>query len=277
METLQIPQPALQSWTRSPEFVTFTIERGPGPVVAAAVHDGHDLRPEVAARLRLSDAERRREEDPLTACWTTLAATRIVALRSRFEVDFNRQRDQAVYVRPEDAWGLDLWVAPPSAKLIQRSLAQYDAFYAALEEVLSEKVRRCGSFVLYDLHSYNHRRDGACGTPADPGTNPEVNVGTGTMDRELWGPVVDRFVSDMRSVEILGRCLDVRENVRFRGGELAAWTHRTFPGTGCALAIELKKIFMDEWTGEPYLRLVEAIGAALNRAARGTEEVLATR
>jgi hypothetical protein len=29
------------------------------------------------------------------------------------------------------------------------------------------------------------------------------------------------------------------------------------------LAIEFKKFFMDEWTGEPDERLVEAIGAAL--------------
>jgi hypothetical protein len=30
---------------------------------------------------------------------------------------------------------------------------------------------------------------------------------------------------------------------------MAAWVHRTFPTTGCALAIEIKKTFMDEWSG----------------------------
>ena len=48
---------------------------------------------------------------------------------------------------------------------------------------------------------------------------------------------------------VRGRRLDVRENVRFRGGELSRWVHRRFAGRGCALAIEFKKVFMDEWTG----------------------------
>ena len=46
-----------------------------------------------------------------------------------------------------------------------------------------------------------------------------------------------------------GRRLDVRENVRFRGGYFSRWVHEQYPGRGCALAIEFKKTFMDEWTG----------------------------
>ena len=49
--------------------------------------------------------------------------------------------------------------------------------------------------------------------------------------------------------QVAGRPLDVRENVRFKGRQLAAFVHERFPTTGCALAIEVKKTFMDEWTG----------------------------
>ena len=72
--------------------------------------------------------------------------------------------------------------------------------------------------------------------------NPEINVGTGSLDRDRWGTVVDAFL------EALPR-RDARENVRFRGGELSRWVNGRYCDRGCALAIEFKKTFMDEWTG----------------------------
>jgi hypothetical protein len=98
--------------------------------------------------------------------------------------------------------------------------------------------------VLLDVHSYNHRRDGADQPPAPQEENPEVNVGTGSLDRELFGPLVDRFVSELRDAR-----LDVRENVAFEGRNLAWWVHDRYPRVGCVLALEFKKTFMDEWTG----------------------------
>src|SRR5205807_820538 len=101
-------------------------EFGDGPLVACAVHDGHDVRPEVAACLRLGDAHRRYEEDPFTAEWTSIATTRIVARRSRFEVDFNRPREKAIYITPDDAWGLDVWRCTPPPEMVAKSLQAYD-------------------------------------------------------------------------------------------------------------------------------------------------------
>lgn len=233
------------------------------PIAAAAIHDGHALRPEVARAIALDDAARRREEDPHTARWAAVAGTRLVGRRSRFEVDLNRPRDRAVYRVPDDAWGLDVWRAPPDDALVAGSLAVYDAFHAAAERALGELRDRWGRFVVLDLHSYNHRRDGADAPPADPAANPEVNVGTGTMDRARWGPLVDRFCDDLRRAGVDGRPLDVRENVKFRGGHFGAWVHGRFPESGCALAVEFRKDFMDEWTGAPDEARIAAVGQAL--------------
>lgn len=254
----------------------FTIVRGESPLVTAAIHDGHEIRPDVARRLALSDSERRREEDPFTGMWTTISDSRVVARRSRFEVDLNRPRDEAVYRAPEDAWGLQVWRSEPPDELVERSLAEYDAFYEAVEEMLVEKARRHGRFVVYDIHSYNHRRGGPDAPPADPAGNPDVNVGTGSMDRERWAPVVDRLVADLRSVDFLGRQLDVRENVNFTGGEFPAWVHRRFPEAGCAIALEFKKFYMDEWTGRSREKVVRAIQHTLQFATAGTLQVLET-
>lgn len=241
----------------------FELIRGDGPLVAAAIHSGHALDADVKALSALTDRERLREEDPFTEEWTAVADTRIIGLRSRFEVDLNRPPDGAVYLKPEDAWGLDLWIHPPEPHLIDRSVARYEAFYDALRELLDEKVRRFGSFVVYDLHSYNHRRHGPDADPDDPELNPEVNVGTGTMDRARWGPVVDAFIETLRTADFIGHRLDVRENVKFFGGYFPEWIHKNYPETGCALAIEFKKIFMDEWTGEPDRVAIAAIRRVL--------------
>jgi N-formylglutamate deformylase len=250
------------------------LRRGDPPLVAAAIHHGHAVRPEVAERLALDELERLREEDPFTGEWTMVAETRIVAFRSRFEVDLNRPRDQAVYREPEDAWGLQVWKEPLPAGILARSLALYDAFYDELERVFLELTQRFGRFVVLDLHSYNHRRNGPDGPAADPEANPEVNVGTGTMDRDRWAHIVSRFMADLGAVEFLGRRLDVRENVRFKGGQLARWTHETYPESGCALAIEFKKFFMDEWSGRPDRVQLDAIRQALQSTIPGVLDAL---
>jgi N-formylglutamate amidohydrolase len=248
--------------------------RGRGCLVATAIHDGHAVREEVDELLALTDEERLREEDPYTGFWTELSSNRVIGLRSRFEVDLNRPRDQAVYITEEHAWGLRVWRNQPDLELLDRSLGEYDAFYKAMYRHMNELEDRHGHFVVFDLHSYNHCRSGPDSPPADPTGNPDVNVGTGTMIRERWSPIVDRFIQDLSSFDFPGRQLDVRENVRFRGGNFPRWIHQHFPKTGCALAIEVKKFFMDEWTGEADLQGVEAIREALESTVPGVLEEL---
>ena len=261
--------------SRSGNQVPWRLAGGRGRIVAVAVHAGHEVRPEVAPLLAVDAGTRLREEDPYTDQWANLADARAVVLRSRFEVDMNRPRDRAVYVQPEDAWGLRVWHKPLPQAIVTESLRLYDEFYSALDQLLSEVKRRHGPFVVLDLHSYNHRRNGPDGPDGDPGLNPQVNVGTGSMDRTRWEAVVSRFISDLGRFALAGGPLDVRENIRFQGGHLPQWVHERFPTTGCALAIEFKKFFMDEWTGKPDRNCVKAIGDALRSTLPGLREELA--
>jgi hypothetical protein len=175
---------------------------------------------------------------------------------------------------PKDAWGLDLWKQPLGEDVVARSLAEYDAYYDELLRLCRAKVEGFGAFVILDLHTYNHRRDGPDAPAADPQGNPEVNIGTGTMDRERWGPLVDRFMADLRAFDFFGRSLDVRENVKFVGRGFPSWTHTTFPESGCTLAVEFKKFFMNEWTGEVDWVQHDAIQRALESTLPGLTEIL---
>jgi N-formylglutamate amidohydrolase len=247
---------------------------GDGPLVACAIHNGHEVRPDLAACLRLSEPERLYEEDPYTGYWTSIATTQIVVDRSRFEVDLNRPRDKAVYLTPADAWGLDVWSCPPTPEIVAASLRAYDNFYAQTRLLLEQLVTRHGQVAVFDLHTYNHLRDGQGRGSADPALNPEINLGTGTMDRCRWAAVVERWLAEMRAFDYCGRRLDVRENVKFFGGNFPGWIHREFPQSVCAMAIEVKKFFMDEWTGALDATLHQALQAALAKAAQGVWEVL---
>jgi len=221
-----------------------------GQFIATAIHNGHDVRPDVAAELALPEADRLREEDPHTDEIGAFIPARVVVHRSRFEVDLNRTREEAVYRTSEEAWGLDILREPPLAEaLVAGSLDVYDAFYAELAGRLDPVAER-GPFVVFDVHSYNHRRDGVDAAEAPGEDNPEVNVGTGSVDHQRFGTVVDTFMESLRAAPTSAGALDVRENVRFRGRQLAAWTHARYPGRGLVLALEFKKTFMDEWTGD---------------------------
>lgn len=228
------------------DFSSFSLTNAE-PLIALAVHTGNRLRPAVASRMILDPRTRLREEDSHTDYFAKRFSNHVIVNRSRFEVDLNRPRNEAIYHGPEDAWGLEIYAEPLPAEIVDTSLRQYDEFYEGLRPVLDLMVQQHGGFVLYDIHSYNHRRRGPDSQPEPERQNPIVNLGTGSLPRK-WRGVADTFIDEMGHASLKGANLDVRENVKFEGRQVAAWTHENYGDVGCALAIEFKKIFMDEWT-----------------------------
>lgn len=242
----------------------YTLQGEPAPLLLTAIHDGHTVRRELLPLFNLSDKERLYEEDPHTAEWAQLRSPHLIGHHSRFEVDLNRPPDKAVYLQPEDAWGLQVWQKQPTREMIERSMQAYDHFYEQVEVFLRRTVKEHGSFVVYDIHSYNHRREENDRRPADPEQNPIVNIGTGNVNRELWEPVIHTFIHTMRQTRYQGRPLDVRENVKFRGGHFNHWIHEQFPDVSCVLSIEFKKVFMDEHTNELDREALQVLQRALS-------------
>ncbi|SIT53839.1 conserved hypothetical protein [Mesorhizobium prunaredense] len=242
----------------------WTIKLGESPIVGTAIHSGTDVGRACRSLMCLSDPDRRREEDPFTERFIADFPTQIIVHRSRFQVDLNRARDAAVYRSPDQSWGLKVWREQPDEDIVTASLSFHDAFYSELNRVLAGIEKRHGRFVLIDVHSYNHRRDGREAMPTSRDVAPDINIGTSSMDRERWAPVVDAFIETLRGQRLNGEPIDVRENVSFQGkGEQTRFVHANFPETGCAIAVEFKKIFMDEWSGEPDWGTIERLRAML--------------
>ncbi len=252
---------------------SFEVTPASGPLIATAIHDGHALRDDLLPLIALSDAERLREEDPFTGHWAGAFPSSIVVKSSRFQVDLNRPRDASVYRTPGDAWGLAVWREPLPDEIVARAHAEHDEFYARLKAVCDEKLLSSGKFVVFDLHSYNHRRSGP-NQPDDPRLSPDINLGTGSVPADREREPIERCLRALRESVVGGRQLDARENVKFRGGYLSWWVHENYPRQGLSLSIEVKKFFMDEWTGKANSELIADLGAALARAASAVESAL---
>jgi N-formylglutamate deformylase len=255
------------------ELITIKLD-GKLPILAAAIHSGHALSDEVASHFALSEADQLREEDPFTWIWTGISENRIIAQHSRFEFDLNRPPEKAVYLEPSDSWGLKVWRGRLPETVFARSLEHHKQIYLNFRAAFTELLNHFAKIVVFDLHSYNHRRNGPDAPPEESAANPEINLGTGTMDRGYWAPLVDRFISDLKGFDFLGRHLDVRENIKFKGGYFPRWIHETFDKSVCCLSIEVKKFFMDEWTGEPDHTVINTISSALKSTLPGVFEEL---
>ncbi len=243
----------------------------PGPVIATAVHDGHEVRPEVAARQAIHPDHRRREEDPYTGRLTTIGDLGLVARSSRFEFDLNRPREQAVYRVPEDAWGIEVWHLPPHDPIVERPLEIYARSPADADALVEASLALVPEVLVLDLHSYNHRRGG----PDDPGdpSKPLVDVGTKWTDRDRWEAPVEAFLGALRRATFRGAPIEPVENVPFGGGWLSRRLSETYGDRVLVLAVELRKSFMDEWTGEldeALLGELHAACASATAAARRT-------
>jgi N-formylglutamate amidohydrolase len=249
------------------------VKTGDDPIIATSIHAGHGLRPELEVLTKLSEADRLREEDPYTDRWIGVAENSIAVDVSRFEVDLNRPREKAIYVRPEDAWGLDLWQSEPSADVVDRSLELYDQFYLELGRLCDEVIQNHGRVIVLDIHSYNHRRKGADAAVDDPELNPEINLGTESI-KPSWTPVVSAFSETMSEIPFYDAALDVRTNVKFKGGNMSRWINDRYNDDGCSIAVEMKKIFMDEWSGVLDEGMSSAIGNILTAAAESARSAL---
>ncbi|MDD3049859.1 MAG: N-formylglutamate amidohydrolase [Candidatus Cloacimonetes bacterium] len=221
------------------------------PIVCTAIHNGHIISNDILNNLGISEETRLMEEDPFTGFFTENCGNRIIVHTSRFEVDLNRSRSHAFYENPEDAWGLPVRKETTNLEVVLKSLLQYDEFYARTKHYLNMMKKKHKRFFVYDIHSYNHHRGGSDAPFDEQEKNPDIILGTNIvtgMNLDL----VDAIEEKMREFDFFGKKIDVRQNVKFPGGNFSKWINTEFKDSACCIAIEFKKIFMDEWSSMLY-------------------------
>ncbi len=230
------------------------------PIICAAIHNGHKLRPELEKSFSLSDDERLYEEDPHTDELISSFPIQLIGNDSRFEYDLNRAKTLSTYFKT--AWEKQVWQKPLSQAQRAKSHNKHQAFYNVLEAIIQVVEKQFNNAIVFDIHSYNYKR-------IEQDT-PTFNIGSGQIDVERWGSVVNQFEKQLNRITLPN--LDVRaatDEVFHGRGYFISHVNAHFDNT-LVLPTEVKKIFMDESSGDVYPLVLEELKAGFKSAISET-------
>ncbi len=173
---------------------------------------------------------------------------------SRYAYDLNRIPGSCIYER---AWEKAVWKRPLTNKVITKLQTQHQSYYQvlnALVETLEQQYKKC---CVFDVHSYNYQR--ICDT-----LSPVFNIGTHFINKGKWQKCLTQFnqllISEMNihNIDVNVEC----DLVFYGRGYQAQFIREHFSDT-LLIPLEIKKVYMDELTGEPSPLMIEAIAQGL--------------
>lgn len=212
------------------------------PYVCMAIHSGHALRSDLEAKCNLTEEERSFEEASYTDEMIASMPIVITGRDSQYEYDLNQPIDQCIY---QEAWGKQVWKEPISAEQRQTSYDKYKRFYRVVYVLLEALEARFQAVVVYDIHSYNYKRH-----PEEK--TPTFNIGTSQLDKKRWKNEIAHFIRNLKQMELPNIEVTAFRDKIFQGrGYLTTYVQDHFENT-LILPTEIKKIFMEENTGEVY-------------------------
>ncbi|MBK5253889.1 MAG: flavohemoglobin expression-modulating QEGLA motif protein [Peptostreptococcaceae bacterium] len=231
------------------------------PFICAAIHNGNELKENLADKCLLDKKSRWNEEDPLTGDFIESLPIRIIANDSRYEYDLNRQEDEAIY---DIAWGKPVWKEELSTSEKAQSLEKHKEFYIVLKALVEKIEEKFGASIVYDVHSYNYRRSDI------HEEYPVFNLGTEKVDKNKYSKYVNRFVKELSKIKFENIENRVAENEVFFGrGYFAKFITEAFDNT-VVLPLEVKKIYCDENNGDIFSGVVNEISEGMKRAIIST-------
>ncbi|MFZ0468872.1 MAG: N-formylglutamate amidohydrolase, partial [Thiogranum sp.] len=236
------------------------------PFLCTAIHQGHRLRTELVSICQLSAKERRFEEDPYTADLISSMPVTLVAEDSRYEYDLNRPLSQCIY---QKAWGKKVWKKRLSDAQVARSHDKHRCFFRILDVLIGKLQQKFRGCIVFDVHSYNYQRLASGG--------PTLNLGTEQIDMERWGSVVKRFQKLLGQMQLPNIQVVAALNEVFYGrGYLIGHINGKFEST-LVLPTEVKKVFMDELSGELFPLVLDEMKDGTKRAIAETAAFFARR
>jgi N-formylglutamate amidohydrolase len=140
-----------------------------------------------------------------------------------------------------------VWRHPLSANEIEETHAKYREFHGLLDLLVKYLVGRYGTMVLFDIHSFCYQREGHVEWWED--SKPDINLGTRHINRDYFAPQIETCLQYVSGIRMDGHELRVGENELFSGGYLTRKYAASHNRQVLVLAIEYKKIFMDEISG----------------------------
>jgi N-formylglutamate amidohydrolase len=229
----------------------------PASYMGLALHSGSRVRSDLEEALKVSQGQRFREEDPYTDLFLHDFPIRVAALDSRFEYDLNWEIEKCIYPAGMKKWGLDIWKRPLNRDEIVTTHSKYREFHALIDILVGYILERYTAATVFDIHSFCYQREERVNWWED--NKPEINLGTRSINRDYFSPLIDIFLDGASKAQLDGRDLRIGENVLFPGGYLTRKYTSSYNRQLLVLAIEYKKIFMNERTGILFPRKLEIL------------------
>lgn len=224
------------------------------PYICTAIHAGHLMLDELAEKCLLSSSQRLMEEDPFTDDLISSFPITLVAQDSRYEYDLNRDPENCIY---ESAWGQKVWGSPLSESEKQFPREKHSSYYRILKHLLSALEKKFGGALLLDLHSYNWKI-------RNHKVAPVFNIGTKQVNLRRWKNTILKLEKHLSTIPLPNLDTDVKRNSVFLGmGYQAAFVREHLQDT-LIIPLEVKKIFMDEETGELFPLVLEELQRGLH-------------
>ena len=225
------------------------------PYCCTAIHNGSTLRPELHDKIAVNEYQRWYEEDPYTGDFIKSMPITIVGNDSRFEYDLNRNPYQCVYTF---AWGKVIWTKQLTENEINISKQKHADYFRVLHALVSKLEDLYGGCIVYDIHTYNYKRWSR--------EVPLFNIGTEKIDLKLHNETVQNWLNELRGIDLPGIVNCAVTNDVFTGqGYNLEYINTHFKNT-LVLATEIKKIYCDELTSEPYPKIIRMLQQSLEIA-----------
>lgn len=229
------------------------------PFVGFAIHNGHNLRKELKQNCLLSDYERWYEEDPETLNFISSLPIVIAGMDSRYEYDLNRPEETAIY---DEAWGKKVWKKTLTQDEKNVSINKHRNFYKIVSTLISKLELKFNSVVVFDIHSYNHKRYEK--------ETPVFNLGTENINQKQYRKYINYWLRELHKINLPGIETVVEENDVFKGkGYLLEHITTNFKNT-LVFATEIKKIYCNEENGEVYPLVIDELTNQFKKAIIST-------
>lgn len=227
------------------------------PYFCTAIHAGSNMRPELAENCLLTKDERKFEEDPFTDDLIASFPITLVSRDSRYEYDLNRPPNECIY---STAWHKQVWKKELTEKQIDLSLKKHSCYYRILHALINKLNEKYGNCLVIDLHSYNWK------LPERGEETAVFNLGTTPIDLKQWDNQLKAFEKSLAEINIPNVVTTVERDSVFQGkGYQAQYVMGSFPEV-LIIPLEIKKIFMDESTGEVFPIVIECLQEGLYQA-----------
>jgi len=229
------------------------------PSICTAIHSGHHLRAELAERSALTEQQRLHSESPATDAMISSFPITLVAQDSRFEYDINRPLSRSVHQR---IWSQKVWNKSPSRSQLNISHEKHRQFFRILDALIEQLESMFKTCILFDIHSFNYQhleREA-----------PTFNIGTEQIDMDRWGAVVNYFEKKLGKITLPNLHISTAKDDLFYGrGYLVGHVNSRFENT-LVVPTEVKKIYMDEKTGETFPLVLDELKEGMKHAIAET-------